>query len=510
MADQYVAAVAVNDAQLRVQGAREASAPVRASLDGARFVRNVMALASAQLLTWAATSIIVFALPRYLGDTNLGKLTFAWGFTSIFGVLIGFGTPVWLTRAVARDPDAAPHLAFNALIVRLPIIAVAFGAATVVLRALNYPSSTQAVVYIALAWTSVSTCTSIVASALQGLERMTLLSAIGIVEKVLIVIFGVGALAFLGAGLNEWALVVFGAGVVSLLANTAYFWRIAGLSMRVDRRLWRALVTGGVPFLALSITASIYGGIDVTMLSLLTEDKVVGWYGAAYRLIGVPAFIPFALTTALLPGISRAWDAGADRAAGRVLEVAFVLTLPVALFLLVGAAPIIEFLRYPREFNHSIVLLRILSVHVPLVALSMVITTVVIARNTEKALLFITVAAAAVNPLLNLAAIPFFQREYGDGAIGAAIVTVVTEGLVCAGGCWLIRASVFSRASAVACLRAMAAGVPMALAMWATIPLGLVGVIAAGGASYLVFAVAFGAIRIDDVVRVGQLARGRS
>lgn len=509
MADRLITAITVNEAQPMIGSARSTESRARASVDGARFVRNVTALASSQVLTWAATSIIVFALPRYLGDTNLGKLTFAWGFTSIFGVLIGFGTPVWLTRAVARDESSAAQLTFNALVARIPIIAFAFAAAAVALQLLNYPASTRAVVYIALGWTSVSQCWSIVAGALQGLERMTLIAVAGVVEKIFIVAVGVGSLAFLGAGLNDWALVVFGAGVLSFVAITAYFWRVAGLSVRLDIGAWRTLLAGGAPFLALSVTASIYGGIDVTMLSLLTEDKVVGWYGAAYRLVGVPAFIPFALTTALLPGLSRSWDSDADRAAGRVLEVAFLLTLPVAIFLLVGAEPIIKFFRYPAEFNHSIVLLRILSVHVPFVALSMVATTVVIARNIEKTWLIITVAAAVMNPLLNLAAIPYFAHHNGDGAIGAAIVTVLTEGLVCAGGFWLIGPTVFTRANLAVCLRGAAAGVPMALAMWAVVPLGLIAVIAVGCVSYAAFAFAFHAVAIDDLIQLQGLVLKR-
>lgn len=508
MSEQLIAAVAVNDAQPRVAPGR-AEGSSAGSIRTARFVRNVLALASGQLLTWLATSIIVFALPRYLGETNLGKLTFAWGFTAMFGVVMGFGSPVWLTRAIARDPDAAPHLAYNALLLRIPIIALAFAAAAVALRLMDESRSTSIVVYIALAWTSVSTCGAIVMAALQGLERMTLMSAVGVGEKVLIAFFGVGALAFLGAGLNTWALIVFAAAVVSLVAMTAHLWRVAGLSLRSDRRLWRTLLVGGAPFLAWSVTAAVYGGIDVTMLSLLTEDRVVGWYGAAYRLVGIPAFIPFALTTALLPGLSRSSDGRGMRSAGRVLELAVVLTLPVALLLLIGAGPIIKFFRYSEGFDHSIVLLRILSLHVPLVALSMVATTIAVARNREKAWLAVSVSAALINPALNLVAIPYFDHHYGDGAIGAAIVTVVTEVIVCAGTFWIVGLDAFSRGNAAVCVRAAAAGVPMALAMWLAIPLGLVPLMVIGAATYAVFVIAFGALKISDVIDLARIARSQ-
>ncbi|MDE3095521.1 MAG: flippase [Chloroflexota bacterium] len=508
MVDQAVA-VAVPDASLRL-----AEAPPRADAAAgpyrtARIVQNVLALLSGQVLTWLATSIIVFALPRYLGDANLGKLTFAWGFTSVFGAFIGFGTPIWLTRAIAREPERAPHLAFNALVARLPIIVVAFAASTVMLQALGYPASTRVVVYIAMAWTSASACSSIVAASLQGLERMTVLSMMGVVEKVLIVIFGVGSLAFLGAGLDVWALVVFGAGVVSMLVLTGYFWRVAGLSTRIDLPLWRTLFMGSAPFLAWGIATTIYGGIDVTMLSLFSNDHVVGWYGAAYRFVGIPAFIPFALTTALLPSLSRAIDTRSDRAAGRALEIAVLLTLPIALFLLVGAAPTIHFFRYAPAFDHSIVLLQILSLHVPLVAISMIAVTVLIARNREKAWLVVSVGAAILNPLLNLVAIPYFQHLNGNGAVGAAITTVITEASVVAGAFWLLRKDTFGWANALVCARGLAAGVPMVLAMWLATPYGLIPIIAAGGLSYGVAALAFGAVRISELRELPGLIRAK-
>ncbi|MHB8683532.1 MAG: flippase [Dehalococcoidia bacterium] len=509
MADQLIAAVAVTDAQPRLLDARPYAAATTSQSGTARVVQNVIALLSGQVLTWLATSIIVFALPRYLGDTNLGKLTFAWGFTGIFGALIGFGTPIWLTRAIARDPEAAPHLAFNALLTRVPIIVVAFAASVMMLHVLRYPASTRTVVYIAMAWTAVSQCSAIVAAALQGLERMTLLAAMGVVEKVLIVIFGVGSLAFLGAGLNTWALVVFGAGIVSMLVLAGYFWRVAGLSMRIDPPLWRTLFAGSAPFLAWGVAMTIYGGIDVTMLSLFSGDKVVGWYGAAYRFVGIPAFIPFALTTALLPSLSRSIGTQSDRMAGRVLEIAVVLTLPIALFLLVGAGPTIHFFRYSPGFDHSIVLLQILSLHVPLVAISMIAGTLLIARNRERAWLAVSVGAAVLNPLLNLIAIPYFQHLDGNGAVGAAITTVMTEAMVVAGALWLLRRGTFTRSNAIVCARALAAGVPMAVAMWFAVPHGLIPVIVSGGLSYAVAALVFRAVRISDLRELPALVRSK-
>src|SRR5207253_8409442 len=48
----------------------------------------------------------------------------------------------------------------------------------------------------------------------------------------------------------------------------------------------------------------IYGQVDTVLLSLLTNDAVVGWYVAAYRFIGIPAFVPVILLTVAFPALA--------------------------------------------------------------------------------------------------------------------------------------------------------------------------------------------------------------
>jgi O-antigen/teichoic acid export membrane protein len=49
------------------------------------------------------------------------------------------------------------------------------------------------------------------------------------------------------------------------------------------------------------------------------------------------------------------------------------------------------------------------------------------ACDRQKAWAVAGCAAAVLNPLANLVAIPFTSRAFGNGAVGASIVTIVTE-----------------------------------------------------------------------------------
>jgi O-antigen/teichoic acid export membrane protein len=479
-----------------------------------RVARNASAVLSGQVLTWIASVLIVVTLPRYLGDSGYGRLVFAFSFTGMFGALALFGVPTLLTREIARDHERSGRLVFNALISRVPVILLAVGLMILVVYVLGYPASTQHVVWVAAGWMGVSSMSSIASAGLQGVERMTLLSAVSIIERVLVAVVGLGALAFAGAGLLTWSVVVLAGATVTATFLLVHFWRTEGLPWEPDLTVCLRLLVGGAPFLGASIALIIYGGIDVTMLSLMTREEVVGWYGAAYRFIGIPGFVAGAITMALFPAIVGASRETSTIMARRAFDVAVMVTLPVALLLVVSAGQLIELLRYPSGFQHSVILLRILAIHVPLVSISMVINTVLIARNRERAWLVLGLAAAVLNPTLNLAAIPWSAHLTGDGAIGAAIVTVITEVFIVGGSFVLVGTHTFDDSNLRIGARSATAGGLMVAAMLLVYPMVFFAVAGAGALTYgagllLMRATSIGEIRdLIDLVMSREAPEG--
>jgi O-antigen/teichoic acid export membrane protein len=458
-----------------------------------------------QGLMWVASSALVVLLPRYLGDTNLGKLTFAFSLTALFMTFVLFGSNAYIARAIAREPERAPHLTYNALISRLPFIAVSVVAIVAFLVVFDYPQSTRTVVYIATAALVLAAVQQTIGAAFQGLERMTLVTAAGVVEKVIVVVFGVGVLALASNGLVAYALVLLGAAAAATAVQFFWFVRTVGLSMKADVPLAWSLTRGGTAFFLWSISLIAYGSIDILLLSLMTDDEVVGWYGVAYRFIAIPAFIPFAVTTALLPALSSTHGDEFRAIARRCMDLVVMTSLPIALGLLVGAGVLIETLDYGDGFDNSVVLIRILSLHVPLVAVSMVAGTVLIALNREVVRTRMAMVAAVANPLANIAIIPIFVALTGNGAIGTAIITVCTELFIVTTALALVGRGVFDRSNVTTAARCLAAGAVMTVAMLLALPYGLVPLAAAGAAAYAIAALAFRAVRISELKTAGEL-----
>jgi O-antigen/teichoic acid export membrane protein len=107
------------------------------------------------------------------------------------------------------------------------------------------------------------------------------------------------------------------------------------------------------------------------------------------------------------------------------------------------------------------VLIRILAFHIPIVAMDMVLAAGLQAKDRQKAWLIVGGIAAVFNPLVNLVAIPLTSHRFGDGAIGAAIVTVGTELVMMIGAIYLRPAGVLDRGNRAFILRCMAASVAM-------------------------------------------------
>lgn len=493
-------AVRFEDAPVSVADA--ADAPVAAPHE--RVARNILVVLTSQIAVWIAGSGLGVLLPRYLGDTNIGRLTFAFSLAGFAAVVVLFGSEPYLAREVARRPQDGPHLAFNALLLKVPLALVSIGAMVLFVNVLGYPSLTRQMVYIFAAGIVITAVSNTLSSTLQGLERLTLTSFASIIEKVLSGVLGVGAVVLAGQGLLSYALILVGASLLSTGIVLAYFLRVVGFSYRPDLRVWKELMRGGVPFVLWSIALMIYGTIDITMLSLMTTDEVVGWYGTAYRFIGIATFFPSAITFALLPNISNVGVMESRALIRRCLDLAMLLSFAITVFFVVGAGAIIDFLGYPAGFEHTALLLRILAWHIPLTTFAMIAGVVVIASNREAPRTKAAIAAAVVNPILNLAAIPYFTRAYGDGAIGAAITSVMIEVFMTSVMFALVPRGVFDRGNARTMLRGLGAAVLMAGAMVLASPYGLIPMFVLGCAAFGLGALVLRAVTIGELLEIGQ------
>jgi O-antigen/teichoic acid export membrane protein len=469
----------------------------------AHLIRSVFQLGIAQGLTWIGGAALAVLLPRFLGDVNLGKYTFAFAFTTLIGLGADLGLATYLTREVARDRARAAKLTTAVLALRVPLSLVTGGIAIVAAHLMGFDELTRNVFYVLSLGILVTSVSGVVFGTLQGLQQMKILAITNVLGKLGYAGLA-AALLFGGAGPYELATGYVLVALLSLTIGAGVLFRHVRPSLDIDWRLCRVVLLGGLPFFVWQAALLIYGQIDTVLLSFLASDAVVGWYAAAYRIVMIPVFMPTIIVTVIFPALSAATtDSGSFNAiARRAVHAAAIVTIPMALGIMLLPDKIINLLGYPEEFTHSTLPLILLAPHLPVAAIDVMIGCVLNTRDRQRQWALTAVAAAALNPLLNAAAIPFSQHVLGNGAVGAAGITTLTELFMMAVGLRLLPRGVFNRATAFDVLRMLAAGLAMAGVVFITRELPIVVPIALGAVVYFGACLAVGAVSIGDLNQV--------
>ncbi|MEX0801681.1 MAG: flippase [Dehalococcoidia bacterium] len=480
----------------------------------ARIMRNVVALGASQAITMAGSATLAIMLPRYLGDTNLGKFAFASAFTAILGVMTSLGAGLYVTKEVARDPSRALSYTANAIAMRVPFLIAAVAIGFVVVNMAGYDELTKDITYILLLGVGFIAVYEIVAAALQGLQEMRLVARAQ-VAGVVLTAAAVVALLLSGFGPLAVAMAYVAGMAMGLSVGTFALLRRTGLPITSGRRLavgarraftnfglWRTIFFGGLPFFVWQISLLIYGEVDRVMLSLMTEDAVVGWYAAAYRIASFPTFIPVIVMTVAFPALANSsrGDRGTyNSIVRRALQVVLIATIPFSTGLMLLAHRVPDVLGYPSEFGHSVPLMVILSLHIPIMAADMILGTALNAADKQKQWAIMGVTAACLNPALNFLLIPITDSAYGNGAIGSAAATVTTEVYMMVMALWLLPRATLNGATLTIVLRALVAALAMAAVVWLLREEFIIVPVIAGAAVYGAACLALRVVQLSDL-----------
>ncbi len=184
------------------------------------------------------------------------------------------------------------------------------------------------------------------------------------------------------------------------------------------------LMAGLIPFGLWNILTMIYFRVDVFMLMRMSGESMVAKYAAGFRLVEPLLTFPGILGASLMPIVVARWTGGdregawrsVDRASRLIPLAMSLLALPLCAF----ATPVITFLFGPTYADSGPVM-AILAWTLPLSAWAYSWHTLVFADKRYAYNNGLAAAALVLNVAGNLWAIPL------HGAIGAAVMTVVTE-----------------------------------------------------------------------------------
>ncbi|AKJ65554.1 flippase [Kiritimatiella glycovorans] len=474
-----------------------------------RALRNSAIQGVSQVLTWSLSWVLLIMLPRFLGDEGFGTLFFALSYGTIFGTLLNLGINKYLVREVAvLNPIDKPgdeqdvfrekirRLLGSVFAMKLALAVAVYALMAVTVVLLPYDRETVRAVWIIALAVCIGDMTLTLGSVFQGFENMMPPNFGLIAEKALTT--GIAAALLLtGHGLLLVCWVYVGAAALNFAIVLGLLLRRISFRPVWDAAIMRAVFLGGLPFLIWVIFGQIYARIDAFMLSLMVDKAVVGWYGAAFRLYSTLLFIPHMLNTVVFPPLARMGadeEQGADfaRASERLLNLLLFIAIPIGAGTALVAGPLVRLLYGEGPFLNTIPNLQIFGGSIVLVCIDVMLGSILISRGLQKQWAWMAVAAAAFNPVMNAWMIPLTQKLYGNGGIGAAWATLLTELLMMGGALYLMPRGILRPQSIVVGLKGLLAAALMSAAVIAVESDNLFVVIAVGAAVYVPAALLLG------------------
>jgi O-antigen/teichoic acid export membrane protein len=475
-------------------------------------IRSALTLGTSLIVTWSVALVVRFFLPRYLGPERFGTFSFADSFTVTFFVVLGLGAETYIQKEIPVRQRHASDFFGGFIVLRLLMSAFIFAAMAIVMALAHRPPAVQQVVFIFGATQFLGILNGNLAALLHASSNVGELAVINVAAKLL---WGVGVglsvLAHLGVhGLAFTFLIAEAARTISLLPLVR---RYLGIRIRWNPKAVRMVVVASFPFYLNQVANTIYAKVDVSLLSMLSNDTEVGWYGSASNLAGLSFLISPLVGWVLLPLLSRAAarsELEMFAILRRAIRVILMLVLPIALLLGIGADVWIGCL-YGSAFAPATLCLRVLAPMFVITYLAMIAATCLTLLERAWTVTAISIAGLAVDLILNILLVPLTMRRLGPGGAGAgaAAAVVITEFGVTAALIASIGARAFDRASALAIGKTALCGLLVVVADAMLRPLGPAR-LAVDAVAYIVLIFALGAARVEETRQlVGFMLRTR-
>lgn len=208
-------------------------------------------------------------------------------------------------------------------------------------------------------------------------------------------------------------------------AALSYIWAKESLSFKdVNYQVVKELILESMPLGMMLIFNLLYFKVDIFLLSLFKSTTDVGIYGLAYRFFDFLIALPFFLSNSLYPFLLE--HEKKYRITKNIVGKYLWITMAAGIFFAVVswyAFPLFTAIR--PDFIPVVIPFRILLLSLPIFFVTSILQWSLIAKKKQKFLALIYIVSGIINTILNIIFIPAF------GYVAAAIITGVTEGIVC-------------------------------------------------------------------------------
>lgn len=455
--------------------------------------RNFTILSIAQVISRSFALVITISITRALGADGFGAIVFATSLLTYGTLLVRFGFDGLGPIEVARG-----EIPLRSLVQTVQGLSLALMAPTFILLALfvwqaSVPLLTK---YITLLYgLSLLTDALDLTWVFLGAELMHVTALAEILGQFLLL---TGVLLFVN-GPHDILLMplVF---LVSRFASIAllmisYARRFGWLRPRIDFTLLSSLFSKTWPFAGAVVVSMFLHNFDIVLIGLWLGLEATGLYGAAYRVVWIPALLLTAYTKSLRPSLARASVQGIasiNHLLTRSLQLATAAGVGLAVGGYLMAEPVVLFL-YGEEFRGASTPLRLLLAATALLIVNRHYRMLLATFHLQAVMFKMMAIAAGINIILNL----LFIERYGIN--GAALAMMLSEAVILCLGYLFTRQHIGHVPFGRFLWKPAACALLMALVLLTSSSLPLFVRLALGGSSYLVALFALQVVGMDEI-----------
>jgi len=386
-------------------------------------IGNSSWLFSDKILRMGGGLIVGVWVARYLGPGRFGLLNFAIAFTGIFSVIATLGMDGIVIRDLTKYPEKTDDILGSVFILRVVAALITFAIVMVWISIMRRGDTLMiwmvAIIAMQFIFQSLNVIDLYFQSKVQSKYTVYATNAAFLLvtaAKIVLLVLKAPLVAF------AWTISI---EIAIASAFLLVVYRVRGLvitSWRAKLPIMRDLLRDSWPLILNGISVMISVRIDQVLIGQMLNDKQVGIYSAAARISEVWYFIPFAISTSMLPLLVESRKQSEALYYERLQKHSNILALIAIGFVVlitILAGPITRVL-YGAAYAGSAGVLRILIWGGSLIPVAVTWSYWMLLENRIKTMFYFNVFGAILNVILNLLLIPHF------GIIGSAYATLIS------------------------------------------------------------------------------------
>jgi O-antigen/teichoic acid export membrane protein len=367
--------------------------------------------------------LLTLVVSRQLGPALFGIYSFLITVVVAANCFSSLGLDTWMVREVTKKPVQGKHYLSNIIGLKICASLITIALIYLAFQATDVPQNTLNLLWIL----SISLLFNTVSQTLwhygncfkEFIYHSTLWAASNMFKAG----FGIA----LVLRYQQLESLIWGLVTAEALAMILSFWvirnRFGAFIPNFQLAVWKDFLGRSTPIALGMIFSVLYFRLDIVMLQLLTEEKIVGFYSAAYKLFEVAVILPHGFMLVLFPTLVDEYHSNQTQFKSRFKKVLTIYSLiggSIALVLWKFSHEIITLI-YGDKFLPSADVLDIISWAILLFFINFLLSNILITSGRENFNTWNLVGATILNIILNLVWIPKY------GAMGAAWATLFSE-----------------------------------------------------------------------------------